>query len=257
MDQIQPKTLNHFRSIAGQVKLIATDMDGTLTRQGHFSGDLLRGLERLQQAGWPVVIVTGRSAGWVQAIAHYLPVAGAMAENGGVYFPGARAAAVPLVSLPSITAHRHQLGDLFAQLQTQWPRLQESSDNRFRLTDWTFDIDGLSPADLDGLADVCQTQGWGFTYSTVQCHCFKPGQAKATGLQQMLQRYFPHLSTQDIVTVGDSPNDASLFDPALFPYSVGVANVQDYWEQLPHHPTYVTEAPEVDGFLELANRLLA
>ena len=100
MDKIQPKTLNHFRSIAGQVKLIATDMDGTLTRQGSFSGDLLQGLERLQQRGWPVVIVTGRSAGWVQGIAHYLPVTGAMAENGGVYFPGARAAAEPLVSLP-------------------------------------------------------------------------------------------------------------------------------------------------------------
>jgi len=257
MDKIQPKTLNHFRSIAGQVKLIATDMDGTLTRQGSFSGDLLRGLERLQQAGWPVVVVTGRSAGWVQGLAHYLPITGAMAENGGVYFPGARAAAEPLVSLPSLTAHRHQLADLFARLQVRWPRLQESSDNRFRLSDWTFDIEDLSQADLDGLADVCQTQGWGFTYSTVQCHCFKPGQAKAAGLQQMLLRYFPHLSTQDIVTVGDSPNDASLFDPVLFPHSVGVANVQDYWQQLPHRPTYVTEAPEVDGFLELVNQLLA
>jgi hydroxymethylpyrimidine pyrophosphatase-like HAD family hydrolase len=70
---------------AGQVALVATDMDGTLTAHGRFTPQLLQALGSLAAANIPVLIVTGRSAGWVQAIAHYLPIAGAIAENGGVY----------------------------------------------------------------------------------------------------------------------------------------------------------------------------
>ena len=58
------------------------------------------------------------------------------------------------------------------------------------------------------------------------------------------------------MTVGDSPNDESLFDPSLFPHSVGVANLKDYWERLSHRPAWVTTAAEVDGFLELVEVLL-
>jgi HAD superfamily hydrolase (TIGR01484 family) len=91
MGESQPLTLAEFLTPKSTLKLIATDMDGTLTRQGKFTADLLLGLERLRAAHWPVVIVTGRSAGWVNGLAHYLPIAGAMAENGGVYFPGTTA----------------------------------------------------------------------------------------------------------------------------------------------------------------------
>ena len=86
MDSFEPLSNIAFSLEPAQIKLVATDMDGTLTRQGHFTSDLLQGLEQLQQASIAVVIVTGRSAGWVQGLAHYFPMAGAMAENGGVYF---------------------------------------------------------------------------------------------------------------------------------------------------------------------------
>jgi hydroxymethylpyrimidine pyrophosphatase-like HAD family hydrolase len=59
-------------------------MDGTLTRSGRFSSALLQDLEVLALAGIPVVIVTGRSAGWVSGLLHYLPIVGAIAENGGI-----------------------------------------------------------------------------------------------------------------------------------------------------------------------------
>jgi hydroxymethylpyrimidine pyrophosphatase-like HAD family hydrolase len=60
------------------IRLIATDMDGTLTQNGKFTPDLLQILTKLQQANMPVLIVTGRSAGWVQAIKNYLPITGAI-----------------------------------------------------------------------------------------------------------------------------------------------------------------------------------
>ena len=52
-------------------RLIATDMDGTLTQQGKFTASLLQSLEDLSVANIPVLIVTGRSAGWVTGLASY------------------------------------------------------------------------------------------------------------------------------------------------------------------------------------------
>ncbi|CAA9415133.1 Haloacid dehalogenase-like hydrolase [uncultured Leptolyngbya sp.] len=90
----------------------------------------------------------------------------------------------------------------------------------------------------------------------MQCHLKLRSQDKATGLQTVLQKYFPDYIAKNVLTVGDSPNDESLFDASRFPLSVGVANVLDYSDRLLHLPAYVTTAAEGDGFLELAHLLL-
>ncbi len=232
------------------IRLIATDMDGTLTRQGKFSTPLLQALEQLAAVPMPVLIVTGRSAGWVEAIAHYLPVSGAIAENGGVFYSADAATQELLVPMTALAAHRQQLAAAFSQLQQRFPHLEESSDNRFRLTDWTFDVAGLDRVALQWMSDRCRQVGLGFTYSTVQCHIKLPEQEKAIALGHVLQRYYPDITREQVLTVGDSPNDESLFNPTLFPHSIGVANVRHYLEQLQHQPAAITAASEVDGFWE-------
>lgn len=242
------------------IRLIATDMDGTLTQQGQFTAELLKALEKLAMAGLSVVIVTGRSAGWVSSLAHYLPVVGAIAENGGVFYrrDASQDTVDPelLVPIDHWLEHRRQLAEMFQHLQQTFPQLQESADNRFRITDWTFDVAGLSVAELAQMRDRCQEQGWDLTYSTVQCHIKLPAQEKSAGLLKVLLQYFPSVTRSQVVTVGDSPNDESLFNPELFPYSVGVANVRHYLDQITHQPRYITVAPEVEGFCELARMLL-
>lgn len=246
---LQPLRSNALKSVG----LIATDMDGTLTRHEKFTPTLLQALTDLQEAGIPVVIVTGRSAGWVSGLVHYLPVVGAIAENGGFYYSGKPdAVPLPLVEIADLPRHRQQLSQMFVRLQADFPQIRESADNLFRLTDWTFDVQGLSLSDLQRMADDCQAQGWGFTYSTVQCHIKLLQQEKANGLKMVLARYFPQFSFDQIVTVGDSPNDATLFDAEQFPLSVGVANLKHYASQMPHLPQYITQAAEVEGFCELA-----
>ena len=241
--------------LPNSIRLIATDMDGTLTRQGKFTPLLLQALESLKAANIPVVIVTGRSAGWVQGVVAYLPVAGAIAENGGLFYPGDTDPEF-LVELPDIATHRQALAKLFHQLQQAFPQIQEAPDNRFRLTDWTFDVRGLSTADLQTLGDRCHAAGWGFTYSTVQCHIKPAAQDKASALEQVLQRHFPGIAPAQLVTVGDSPNDESLFDRSRFPYSAGVGNVRHYLDQLTHQPTAIANAEAVEGFWELAQQIL-
>jgi HAD superfamily hydrolase (TIGR01484 family) len=240
------------------IRLVAADMDGTLTQQGKFTAPLLQALEDLASSGIQVVIVTGRSAGWVSGLATYLPISGAIAENGGLFYSNTdEAGEMLLISLPEPVVHRQKLAQMFRHLQAQFPHIQASKDNRFRVTDWTFDNQDLSLTEMQQMAMLCEQQGWGFTYSNVQCHIKPPQQSKAAGLLTILNtvQKLQH-SPDQILTVGDSPNDESLFNPEVFPLSVGVANALVYREQMLYQPAYVTSAAEGLGFCELVSYLL-
>ena len=237
--------------------LVATDMDGTLTITGQFTPELLQAFARLRAQDIAVMLVTGRSAGWVSGLVNYLPVVGAIAENGGLYISKQSPEPLILPDIPLMSTHRDRLLAVFDKLKIRHPDLRPASDNRFRITDWTFDIEGLTAADLAWMQQICADHTMGFTYSNVQCHIMIKRQNKAAGLAKVLREQFPHLSPVEVVTVGDSPNDESLFDPAQFPCSVGVANVAHYLPVLSHQPTYVTTAAEGAGFIELVDKLTA
>lgn len=239
------------------VRLIATDMDGTLTKKGKFTTALLQSLEKIAQTEIDIIIVTGRSSGWVEAVANYLPIRGAIAENGGLFYDNQSLTSGLISKIGNISLHRQKLAQTFQLLQAKFPDLQESTDNRFRLTDWTFDVAELTTKELTQIDYICQHEGWSFTYSNVQCHIKPLGQDKAIALEAILDQYFPQLRSTEVVTVGDSPNDQSLFDAGKFPLSVGVANVLHYREQLQHQPAYITSQAEVEGFKELVELIIS
>ncbi|MEL6438809.1 MAG: HAD family hydrolase [Cyanobacteria bacterium J06621_8] len=253
MNQAVLQTIDNYDW--GHIRLIASDMDGTLTSAEKFDTELLDALARLAAHGIDVLITTGRSAGWVQAIATYLPIAGAMAENGGLLYwqqdPQPR-----MLSKLSREQHRQQLEQVFKLIQSKFPQVQESWDNRFRITDWTFDLANLNHQALETITLICQNSGFDFTYSTIQCHIKPLAQDKASGLNQVLPQYFPHVSSETVVTVGDSPNDESMFNLQSFPLSVGVANVLQYRDRLKYLPAYVTKASQGAGFCEFAAAVL-
>jgi HAD superfamily hydrolase (TIGR01484 family) len=236
------------------IRLVATDIDGTLTRDGKFTRELLESIDLLNTQGIKLLLVTGRSAGWVSAVNNYLPVTGAIAENGGVYF-NSDGEFDFITRIDRIETHREQLANRFWELQARYPQIQESIDNQFRITDWTFDLSGLSNLELVEIDRQCQAWGDSFTFSTIQCHIKPQHQAKGSAILQVVGQYFPEIKPTQIITVGDSPNDASMFDRSLFPNSVGVANIEHYTAQLSHHPHYITKLSEVAGFCELVNLL--
>lgn len=255
--------LLEIRQQLTDIRLIAADIDGTLTCEGKFTTELLQAIDLLNTQGIKLLLVTGRSAGWVSAVNNYLPVAGAIAENGGLYFESVSQQLSQrdnsgfdfLTRIDSIEDHRAELANRFWELQERYPQIQESSDNQFRITDWTFDVAGLTELELGEIATQCQQWGYSFTFSTVQCHIKPPHQDKGMAILQVLIQYFPEITPTQIITVGDSPNDATMFDRERFPHSVGVANIQHYTTQLSHHPQYLTTLPEVAGFCELVNLL--
>ena len=252
---LSPQALSAEPTAFAPARLVATDMDGTLTKSGAFTRQLFEAFEQLAQQDIPVMIVTGRSAGWVSALVHYFPVVGAIAENGGLYIEKSNPTPLILPDIPRMSHHRNRLETIFNRLKARYPDLCPSVDNPYRLTDWTFDIAGLSQNDLAWMTNACESLSMGFTYSTVQCHIKVRRQNKADGLCAVLAKKFPHVLPAQVVTVGDSPNDESLFDRDRFPLSVGVANVSDYLPMLAYQPAYITQNREVEGFQELVNQL--
>lgn len=250
------KPLSMAKDELQNIRLIASDMDGTMTNNGVFSKELFAAFESLRSAKIRILLITGRSAGWVNGLASLLPIDGAIAENGGIFFPSnTESSGVEITALPNGRIHhRKLLRNVFEALQREFPNIQEAADNCFRITDWTYSVADLSSEDLSRMNSICSNLGWDFTYSNVQCHITPKGQNKANGLLQILQNY-SQLSTDPnfVLTVGDSPNDESLFDSKCFPNSVGVSNIQRYIERLKHKPAFITSHPECDGFCEISS----
>ncbi len=70
---------------AAGVRIVFTDIDDTLSTHGKITGEAYAALQALQEAGFSVVPVTGRPAGWCDHIARMWPVDAVIGENGAFY----------------------------------------------------------------------------------------------------------------------------------------------------------------------------
>jgi hydroxymethylpyrimidine pyrophosphatase-like HAD family hydrolase len=247
-----------------KIGTLAMDIDGTLSTSGRFSSEVIAALRALKGAGFTLILVTGRPSGWVQGLVSYLPVDAAIAENGGVVFREPEGA--PLLRQPQgIGYHavadghslRSGLATVFQRLLIKNPDLKVTEDNIYRLSDFTFHVDGLSSERLLELKAEVESQGFAFTWSTIHAHIMPRGQEKGAALCWLLREMgisvFPAHST---LTVGDSPNDVTLFDESRFPYTAGVANIEKYRRVMNAFPKVISTQSEGDGFVEIARSLL-
>src|SRR5450759_5964254 len=85
------KPFSDFPSLVlAGIRFLAAAVDDTITSDGKIPSGTVKGFEALEKAGIAVALVTGRPAGWAQALAGYLPgVRIAVGENGLVAFDGA------------------------------------------------------------------------------------------------------------------------------------------------------------------------
>lgn len=262
------KLLEANKSWMKTITTIASDIDGTLTDEdGHFSPELIQAFLLCQRIGIKVILVTGRPASWVQGMVEYLPVAGGIGENGGLYCPKEKEAPMKMLmtnesSLPNANwdaieqAHLRRR-QMFEKLLERYPQLYPTADCITRLTDFTFPIANLTHDDLEIINALCVANGYGFTYSSIHGHIKHPDQHKASGIQTVLT-YVPELQAErhQVVTVGDSRNDQEMFDKSTFPNSVGVANIEKHLPSMSIHPAYVTTLPGAKGFCELIDYLV-
>jgi hydroxymethylpyrimidine pyrophosphatase-like HAD family hydrolase len=240
------------------IRVLAADVDDTITTHGKIPPGTLEAFQALERAGVVVVLVTGRPAGWAQALAGYLPgVRMAIAENGLVCFDG--------------QGTRRDLGpprsaDFFTRLGQNGERVRHAyaldvtPDDAFRLFERAF----IRPARFDSgaLLDSQRLVDTDFEVmaSSIHIHVRPSGWGKAEGLLAALEIVAPDacaIPDESIVFVGDSSNDRSMF-ARLRKTSVGVRNVTRFLDELgDDRPAFVTDAESAQGFAEVARALVA
>jgi len=247
--------------LVGPIRALFSDLDGTLTTRGRLDSATYAAIEELDARGVPVIIVTGRPAGWGQALAALTAATAVVTENGGVTFvregrSWKKLYGVPAASVPEWRRKMHAaavdaMTDVGARL---------SSDSKYREVDLAIDWNeeaSLSAEDAETI--VAQLRDGGFTAvrSSVHVNFGPPHFDKLTACKTVVEHVLGGNPEElgDYVFVGDALNDAPMF--AGFPKSVGVGNVREWWNELSAHPRYVTEAHEGAGFCELVARIKA
>ena len=136
-----------------------------------------------------------------------------------------------------------------------------AADQPFRVSDIAIDIcedvEPLPQDDVDTLVDLLTTAGATVKVSSIHINAWIGDFTK----REMSERFFrEYLGVEaaaamaGIVYVGDSPNDAPMFE--VFEMTVGVANVADYADRMTHLPRWITAGRGSHGFCELAAAIL-
>jgi HAD superfamily hydrolase (TIGR01484 family) len=247
------------------LRYVLTDIDDTLTEDGRLPALAYAAMESLARAGLSVVPVTGRPAGWCDAIARQWPVAAVVGENGALWYAEDRAARRMIrwqaQNEPSRLANRDRLMALAGEAMAAVPGTRLASDQPFRLFDAAVDFaEDAGPLPLEEaarIAAVFEAGGAQAKVSSIHVNAWFGDWDKRAGIENLFAARFAPLHTvlDQVAFLGDSPNDAPLF--AAIPFSVGVANVLPFLDRIASAPAYVTEAPGGRGFAEFARALLA
>jgi hydroxymethylpyrimidine pyrophosphatase-like HAD family hydrolase len=239
--------------VLAPIRVVATDVDGTLTRGRALDPAVVRVLGALAANGIEIVPVSGRPAGEVLGLCRYLcGVERAIAENGLLEVIPDQ----PPRWLGNPT-DREQLPPTGRFLDAErGAGLRLAPDHPFRLGDVAYERDGRGLEELLRLRDAAAERGVSMIWSSVHIHLTPEPPDKGRGLLRFAADH--GLDPATILTIGDAPNDAGLFAPGRFGVTVGTADVPGQREAFDGWlPAYVTSGRESEGFLEVAEALLA
>ncbi len=247
------------------VRGVLSDIDDTLTTGGRLTADAYAAMERLERTGLQVVPITGRPAGWCDHIARVWPVAAVVGENGAFFFRYDRDRRVMKRAFaddaPTRAANRERLRAIAADIVRAVPGCAVAADQHYRETDLAIDycedVARLPREAVDRIVALMQARGLTAKVSSIHVNGWFGAYDKLAATRRLVREEFRadlDAVRESYVFVGDSPNDAPMFE--FFPHSVGVANIREFSGQLAHEPKYVTAAASGAGFCELVDYLL-
>jgi HAD superfamily hydrolase (TIGR01484 family) len=250
-----------------RVRGVCLDIDDTLSSHGKLTSSAYRALWDLKDAGFAVVPITGRPAGWCDHFARFWPVDAVVGENGAFTFfmdQGVRRRIdTPAGAAPEVL--RTKLGYLEQKVLARFPHAKWASDQAYREYDLAIDVCEDVPAwpraEIDELLGLCNGLGAHAKLSSIHVNTWFGNYDKRSGLEHWLNSGAPGLKMAGEVPawnewlfIGDSPNDEPMF--AAFEHSVGVANLSRYLDRLTHPPRWITQAESGAGFAEMAAKLV-
>jgi HAD superfamily hydrolase (TIGR01484 family) len=247
------------------IRGVLTDIDDTLTLDGHLPAVAYDALERLHAAGLMVVPVTGRPAGWCDHIARMWPVDAVVGENGAFWFRhDAHAGKLVkryVVEEEERALRRARLGAIAERVLAEVPGCAIASDQPYREADLAIDFrEDVAPLPMEAvqrIVAIMQSEGLTAKASSIHVNGWFGGYDKLSTTRRMMREEFAvdlDAARDAFVFAGDSPNDQPMF--AYFPHAVGVANVRDMAELMQDLPAWVTEGRGSHGFAELVRALL-
>jgi len=234
------------------IEMIATDVDGTLTRGSALDPEVVGVVAALAEAGFSVVPISGRPTGEVLGLCRYLPgVSRAIAENGLLEVTPDHAPR--WLDEPTDRAALQAVGD---RLNEEYgAELRLTADHPFRLGDVAYERDGRDPNTLTALREAAESLGVQLVWSSVHVHLTPRQPDKGRGLLRFAADH--GIDPAMILTIGDAPNDEGLFVAERFGVTVGTADVPSQRADFRALPSYVTDGRESQGFLQVAAALLA
>jgi HAD superfamily hydrolase (TIGR01484 family) len=240
------------------------DLDDTLTAAGKLVPGAYAAMWRARDAGLPVVVVTGRPAGWADHMARMWPVHGVIGENGGLYFrhAGGRMRRVYAASPEQRAEWRARLDGIAAEVLRAVPGCAVAADQPYRELDLAVDYaEDVEPLPLEAARRIeaaFRARGARAKVSSIHVNGWFGDFDKLTTAKRYLREELgidPEGERERVLFVGDSPNDEPMF--SFFPRSAGVATVRRFAALLGTFPAYVTRAGGGEGFAELVDAVLA
>jgi HAD superfamily hydrolase (TIGR01484 family) len=245
------------------IRAVLFDIDETLTTHGKLTAEAYASLERLHGAGKRVIAVTGRPAGWCDHLARMWPVDAVVGENGAFYFRFAdgrlhrRYHDAP----DERERNRERLARIAERIIAAVPGCALAADQAYRETDLAIDycedVPALPLEAAERIAELMREAGLHAKLSSIHVNGWFGDYDKLAMTRRLFRDEFGTDLDSDrnsVLYVGDSPNDAPMFD--FFPRSVGVANVQRFADRISTPPKFITRQSSGAGFAELVAHLL-
>ncbi|MFC1947758.1 HAD hydrolase family protein [Chloroflexota bacterium] len=237
-----------FRNInfelAEKIKLIMTDVDGTLLATGNtLSQEVGEALCLLRQKGITIGLVSGRTLTLLESMSKEFNLTGPIiAENGAI------AKLSPGVEMMELGYSRQPAIDALKKLKNLYPgALREREDNAERFIDMVIWADGVSIEEIRDCIQPTQLLDSGYIL-----HLMQEGINKGETLVKVLDE-MKQFSRDEVMVFGDSVTDLSLFD--LFPNNVLIVNPglpEGQSQIMEKKAAYVSEKQYGEGFTETA-----
>lgn len=215
------------------LRVLATDFDGTLAHNGTVNAATLQAVQQLKQAGFRLILVTGRELNELMAIFPEISWFDlAVMENGGVLYDPLTGDVEALAEPPptEFVARLHERG-LPLQVGKVIVATWEPHEKEV----------------LEAIKDLGLEFQVIFNKGAVMI--LPSGVNKATGLRAALQKL--GLEPEQVVGVGDAENDHAFLE--LCGYSVAVSNALPVIQE---KVDFVTTRDHGDGVIELIGHLL-
>jgi hypothetical protein len=248
--------------VCRKIEIVMTDIDDTLTAENRLLPEAFSALWCLKRAGYKVVPITGRPAGWCDMIIRQWPVDAVVGENGAFAFILNDDKKVKHIYHPSVSENpQEKLKPVGEDVLKRVPGTRIAKDQFSRMFDLAIDFREEPPyleiSDAEKIKSICESHGAQAKISSIHVNTWF-GNYDKTGMSLTLLKNIWDLSENEIrenvIFFGDSPNDEPMF--RQFPCSCGVSNIEPFLKMMTFTPAYITRNPNGRGFEEGAAVIL-